>query len=432
MNTKELVSRTVIWVETALAGSLSPSVRRVMHIELSMSLAYGVFYACIIPFTQVVLRRLGASVDMLALYTALLFVGSVFTSFSIVLMRRRRTINIIVFCWLLGRSLFLLTAFVTGAVQLMAIGIVFWLLEAFVIPAYTRVIQKIYPESGRGKVMSTVRMGRVSVILLVTPLAGWALDRVGYQVLFPIGALFGILATYLFTRIDLDEGELPPRKTKTFSDLWQIVRSDRNFATYLLSYSLFGLGGLLSWPLYPVVQVDRLQLSYSEIGLLGLVESVTWFFSYLLWGRTIDKRGGLFVVRAIAALSIVTPLTYMSAQSLWMLLPSAIARGLGMAGFELGRISAGIQLADPERVTEYAAIQSTVVGLRGLVAPLVTVGLLRLGAPHSAVFLLSVVFLVMGWFMFGRVTAPTPGDEEYSERQRLRYRWPFRRRISRV
>lgn len=432
MNTKELLSRTVIWVETALAGSLSPSVRRVMHIELSMSLAYGVFYACIIPFTQVVLRRLGASVDMLALYTALLFVGSVFTSFSIVLMRRRRTINIIVFCWLLGRSLFLLTAFVTGAVQLMAIGIVFWLLEAFVIPAYTRVIQKIYPESGRGKVMSTVRMGRVSIILLVTPLAGWAMDQVGYRVLFPIGALFGILATFLFTRIDVDEGELPPRQTKTFADLWQIIRSDRNFAVYLLGYSLFGLGGLLSWPLYPVVQVDRLQLSYADIGFLGLAESITWLFSYLLWGRAIDKRGGLFVVRAISAISIVTPLTYMSAQNIWMLLPSAIARGLGMAGFELGRISAGIQLADPDRVTEYAAIQSTVVGLRGLVAPAVTVGLLRLGVPHSAVFMLSVFFLALGWIMFGRVTAPTPGDEGYSERQRLRYRWPFRRRISRV
>ena len=116
MNTNGLVGRAVMWIETALAGSLSPSVRRVMHIELSMSLAYGVFYATTFPFTQVVLRRLGASVDMLAFYTALLFVGSVFTSFSIVLMRRRRTINIIVFCWLLGRSLFLLTAFVTGAV----------------------------------------------------------------------------------------------------------------------------------------------------------------------------------------------------------------------------------------------------------------------------------------------------------------------------
>lgn len=432
MLTIEMLRKSAAWLETALAGSLAPSVRRVMHIELSMSLAHGVFYATIIPFTQVVLRRQGATVDMLAFYTALLFVGSVFTSFSIVLMRRRRTINIIIFCWLLGRSLFLLTAFISGAVPLMAIGVLFWLTEAFVIPAYTRVIQKIYPESGRGKVMSTVRMGRVSVILLVTPIAGWALDKVGYQVLFPIGALFGILATFLFTRMEIDEGELPPRQTKTFTELWQIIRTDRNFATYLFCYSLFGLGGLMSWPLYPLVQVDRLQLSYSEIGLLGLIESLTWFFSYLLWGRTIDRRGGLFVVRAICAISIVTPLTYMSAQSLWMLLPSAIARGLGMAGFELGRISAGIQLADPDRVTEYAALQSTVVGLRGLVAPLLTVGLLRLGAPHSSIFLISAIFLVLGWIAFGRVHAPTPGDEGYVERQKLGYRWPFRRRISRV
>ena len=424
--------RAGLWIETALAGSLSASVRRVMHIELSMSLAYGVFYASIMPFTQVVLRRQGASVDMLALYTSLIFVGSIFTSFSIVLMRRRRTIKLIVFCWLLGRSLFLLTAFVSGAMPLMVISALFWLLEAFVIPAYTRVIQKIYPESGRGKVMSTVRMGRVSVILLITPLAGWALDRVGYQVLFPIGALFGILATFIFTRIDLDEGKLPPRKTKTFADLWQIVRSDRNFAVYLLSYSLFGLGALMAWPLYPLVQVDRLQLSYSEIGLLGLVESIIWLLSYLLWGRTIDRRGGLFVVRAISAIAMVTPLTYMSAQSLWMLLPAAIASGVGMAGFEMGRISAGIQLADPDRVTEYAAIQSTVVGLRGVVAPAITVGLLRLGAPHSAIFLISVFFLALGWFTFGRVQAPTPGDEGYKERDKLRYKWPFRRRMPRM
>lgn len=129
---------------------------------------------------------------------------------------------------------------------------------------------------------------------------------------------------------------------------------------------------------------------------------------------------------------MVTPLTYMSAQSLWMLLPAAIASGVGMAGFEMGRISAGIQLADPDRVTEYAAIQSTVVGLRGVVAPAITVGLLRLGAPHSAIFLISVFFLALGWFTFGRVQAPTPGDEGYKERDKLRYKWPFRRRMPRM
>ena len=326
----ELLNRTGMWLETALAGSLTPAVRRVMHIELSMSLAYGVFYATTIPFTQVVLRRLGATVDMLALYTALLFVVR-FTSFSIVLMRRRRTINLIFFCWLLGRSLFLLAAFVTGAVPLMAISILFSLLESFVIPAYTR----RHPEDLSGK-----RAGQSDVHCadgagfghpMITPLAGWAIGPGGYRVLFPVGALFGILATFLFTRINLDEGELPPRKDQ---DVLRSVadRAHRqNFAIYLLSYSLFGLGGLLSWPLYPVVQVDRLQLSYADIGLLGLVESVTWLFSYLLWGRTIDKRGGLYVVAPSPRPSHLdgTPITYMFAQNLWMLLPSAIAGDWG-------------------------------------------------------------------------------------------------------
>ena len=159
MNRTELLRRSGMWIETALAGSLPPPVRRVMRIELSMSLAYGVFYASIIPFTPVVMRRLGASVDMLALYSSLVYIGSVFTSFSVVLMRRRRTINLIVFCWLLGRSLFLLTAFIAGARPLMVIGILLMVLEEFVVPAYTRVIQKIYPETGRGKAMSAVRLG---------------------------------------------------------------------------------------------------------------------------------------------------------------------------------------------------------------------------------------------------------------------------------
>ena len=103
-----------------------------------------------------------------------------------------------------------------------------------------------------------------------------------------------------------------------------------------------------------------------------------------------------------------------------------------MAGFELGRINAGIQLADPDRVTEYAAIQSTVVGLRGLLTPVVMMGLLRLGVPHSGIFLISAFVLALGWVSFGWVKAPLPADEGFGERQKLRHRWPFRRRIARL
>ncbi|HRW05295.1 MAG TPA: MFS transporter [Caldilineaceae bacterium] len=415
-------------LEKLMTGALPADVRRNMHTEVLVALAYGAFYACTIPFIPVVLRRLGATTDMLALYAALQFLGSVTSSLSIIVMRRRRTMNVILACWFTARALFVLVAFFQGAVALIALGAIFWLLEGFVIPGYTRILQKIYPDNVRGKVMSTVRMGQVTAILLVTPLAGWALDHIGYPVLFPLACILGLGSVLLFMRLRVDEGPLPPRQTKTFAELGEIVRGDPRFRLYLFAFALFGLGTMLAWPVYPLVQVDRLQLSYSTIGLLGLVESIMWLLSYLIWGRFLDRRGGLAVMRATCAVSMLQPFFYIWAGSAWLLVPAFVARGIASGGFELGRINAGIQLADPERITEYAVIQSTTIGMRGIIAPLISALLLRFGLPPTGIFVLSVCCMVAAWVIFGFVKAPAPLPHlEVSQA-----RWPFRMRMPRV
>ena len=398
-------------VEARLAGALDKEVQRNMHIEVLSSVAYGIFYACVIPFIPVVLRRAGASADLIALYASLQFLGSITTSLSLVLMRRRRTFNVIITCWLLARALFLTTALVQGSVPLIVLGSLYWLLEGFVIPGYTRVVQKLYPDAVRGKVMSTVRMGQVTAILLITPLAGWALDHIGYRTLFPVASLVGIASVFIFRRMRVEEGPLPPRQTKALTELIDIVRQDRRFGLYLLSFALMGVGTMLSWPLYPLVQVDRLQLTYSQIGLLGLVESCMWLVSYLVWGRYLDGRGGVAVMRAVCAVSMITPLSYLIAWSGWMLIPASMARGIVSGGFELGRINAGIQLASRERITEYAVIQSTVVGLRGIFGPQISIALLGLGFSDVMVFSLSAGVMAIAWLLFGLVNAPTPTKE---------------------
>ncbi len=415
-------------LEGMMTGALPADVRRNMHTEVLVALAYGAFYACTIPFIPVILRRLGASPDMLALYAALQFLGSITSSLSIIVMRRRRTMTVILACWFTARALFILVAFFQGAVPIIVIGALFWLLEGFVIPGYTRILQKIYPDQVRGKVMSTVRMGQVLAILLVTPLAGWALDRVGHPVLFPVACILGLGSVLLFMRLRVDEGPLPPRQTKTFSELGEIVRNDPRFRLYLFSFALYGLGTMLAWPVYPLVQVDRLQLSYSTLGMLGLVESVLWLVSYLIWGRFLDRRGGLAVMRATCAISIIQPLVYIWAGAAWMLIPAFIARGITSGGFELGRINAGIQLADPDRITEYAVIQSTTIGMRGILAPFLSAVLLHLGMPPSGIFILSAGCIATAWILFGFVNAPAPVSQPAVSAAR----WPFRMRMPRV
>jgi len=412
-------------VERSFAGALPATVRQNMLIELWGSIAFGVFFATAIQFIPVVLRRLGASSDLLALYTAQTYLGSILTSFSLVLMRRRRTKTFAVACWFFSRSLFLLFAFVTRVPWLLLVMAIFWVVEGFPSPAYTRIVQAIYPENIRGKAMAVVRLGMVCTTLLMTPLAGWALDHWSYRVLFPLGSVIGLLSVWLFNKLHVDEGVLPPRNPRPVGNLWRIVQQNRPFAIHLLAFAVYGLGALLGYALYPIVQVDRLHLSYTAIGLLGLAQSSAWLLGFIFWGRAIDRLGGLPVMRANLAVGFFVPLAYIWASSGWMLLPAFIAQGIISAGVDLALISTCIQLAEPDKVVEYAAIQATVIGTRGMIAPFIGIGLLKLGLPDTGIFALGCMLIVISWFILGQI--PTvAGAPKLTQRQALRWPWRFR------
>ena len=53
-------------MEVALAGQLPAAIRKNMLVELWVGMAYGAFYAMTIPFIPVLLRRSGATPEMLA------------------------------------------------------------------------------------------------------------------------------------------------------------------------------------------------------------------------------------------------------------------------------------------------------------------------------------------------------------------------------
>jgi len=418
-------------LERTFTEPLTPEVRRNMVVELLASVAYGIFYAAAIQYIPVVLRRLGASSELLALYTAQTYLGSILTSLSIVLMRRRRPKSFVVFCWALARSLFVLFALVTQVYWLLAVTALFWLLESFPSPGYTRIIQVIYPERLRGQVISVVRLGMVTAILLATPLAGWALDHFGYRVLFPLAGLMGLSATWLFSKLHVDEGPLPPRQTRAVSSLWQLVRHNRPFAIHLLSFAVYGLGGLLGYPLYAIVQVDRLQLSYTEIGFLGVAQSAAWLVGFLIWGRVVDRKGGLPVLRINQLISVIVPLAYLWATDGWMLLPAFIVQGLINAGVDVGLISTCLQLAERDKVVEYAAVQATVVGLRGIVTPFLGAALLRFGVADTQIFALGAALIFLSWLLLLRVQGTPATPQNLPIRRALRARWPLRWRFPR-
>jgi MFS transporter, DHA1 family, inner membrane transport protein len=420
------------WLGLGFTDALPPTVRYNVFTELWGSVAFGVFWAAALQFVPVVLRHMGAGPEVIAFYTAQTYLGAILTSLSIVLMRGRRTKNFAVWCWLVGRSTFFIFAIINEIYWLMVVTALFWLLEQFPSPAYTRIIQGIYPVEVRGKAMSLVRLGMTAAIVLVTPLAGWMLDQWGHQLLFPLAAVFGIVATLMFNRLDVDEGILPPRQTRSIGSLWGVVLSNRNFAIHLIGMTLFGFGSLVGIAFYPIVQVDRLQLSYTELGLLSTVQSVTWMLGFVYWGRAVDKRGGIWVMRVNYVIGILVPFSYIFATNGWMLLPAFIAQGVISAGLDLGFVNTCIQLAETDKVIEYAAIQATVAGLRGMIAPFLGVFLVGLGVTEAWVFGIGTLLIVVGLLAALQINVDLTPEQMRVKRRQLRFRFPLRFRTPRV
>lgn len=390
--------RNVSWAawEERATGLLPPSVRRNMRVDLLSAAFFGPFVAGL-SFLPVVMRRLGASPEWLAFYSAQAFIGFLFTSLSVLVMPRRRgLLRFAAAIWVLSRGSFLLVAWVTDAHSLILLMLWFWIVEGFPVPAYTRLMQAIYPARSRGRVMSLIRVGLSLSNLAVIPLVGWLLDTAGYRVLYPLAGLFAVAATLFFGLLRFDEAALLESRPSSGLGLGRLVLTDRRFALYLGALTLFGVGLLSGSALQPLVQVDQLKLTYGDLGLLNVVQSGFFLLGYVIWGRLIDRRGAVWTMRLVFLVSAVIPASYWAASAGWMLAPAFAALGLVNAGMDVGTLNAVLQLAPAEQVGEYSAIQTTVLGLRGLAAPFIGVWLAQgLGWPFPLVFGLGLLLILL-------------------------------------
>ncbi len=391
-------------LETQLAGNIENDVRRNMRVEIISAVLYGVFYSAVL-FLPAVLTRMGAPPSTISLYLSLSYLGHLSGPLSLLFVRRIKPLNFAVASWAGGRVIFMMTGFATNSITLVALGTVMWLMEFIPNPIYARIVQAIYPIRNRGKILSLVRFGMALTLLIFTPIAGWALDHLTYHVVFPIAGLFGIVSALVFIAIRMQREPAQPAAAQRQSpmDALRVVLRNRPFMLFQLGVVLFGIAGLSVNPLFPGVQINRLGLTYTDIGLLGLAQSISWLGGYVLFGRIIDRQGALRCTAIAFALQAVAPFTYAFATAGWMLLPAFIGLGLVSAGADLGLTSSLLELADDGKTQEYAAAQSIVIGARGFIAPFIGVGLLAMGMAQPLVFVLAGVVALAGAFVVSRV-----------------------------
>jgi MFS family permease len=175
---------------------------------------------------------------------------------------------------------------------------------------------------------------------------------------------------------------------------------------------LFGLSALVPSAVIPFVQVDRLHITYSELGWLNLALSLVRLPAYFYFGRFVDRSGAVRCLQVACLVNMVVVLPYIWVTKAWMLVPTFVASGFVGAAVDLALINAAIQLARNGRIQEYSALQAMIIGVRGMIGPFVGVALLRIGVSTSAVFAVAGAMALLAALLLLKVKAPSQTWEE--------------------
>lgn len=201
-SSQSLMSAMVHRVERVMLGPMRGDVRYNVWVETIAALLFGIFWAVVVGFMPVILRKMGATESHLAIYVVFMSLGLLFTPITAYVFQRYNIIKVSTWIWVFGRSVFVLTPFVADNVTLFMVCLgIFWICETVPSPGYVRLLEQLYPDELRGRIMSFVRIGMTLMILIMTPIAGWLLDQVNFVYILPAMSVVGWLAAAVFAKL---------------------------------------------------------------------------------------------------------------------------------------------------------------------------------------------------------------------------------------
>jgi MFS family permease len=397
--------------------------RHAFRIDMAAMFLAGLYTGAVFPFATVIARDdLRASPEILALMSAAPFFGNLMALFWARAMEGKRKVPFVKWSHLGARFLVLLSLFAAGPWEFALVISGCQIIGSVATPAYAAIIKDVYPDEQRGRILSFTRATILVAQLISTLLAGWFLARYGYRLVFPVAALVGIAAAFVFARIQPDEDEedvepaAPPapvgQKLKdTAVFIWStlgILREDLAFRWFALSVFTYGFGNLLTVPIIPLIQVDELHITKTQLAVMFNLMLIVAIVFYFYWGRYVDRKSPQRAVVLNILLNCLVPVIYIATAlvpgaTAWSLLPAYLVSGVVLAGIDLSYFNAILTFSGPDNVSRYQALQSFLLGIRGSIAPFVGGAMVVWLRGHSLnlrwAFVAGLVFMAAGAWM---------------------------------
>ena len=290
---------------------------------------------------------------------------------------------------------------------MVAVAILYWLSLSMSGPFHLRLWGAMYPSRLRGRVVGFLGMGRAAAGAIAVLIGGIVADQVGGAAAVALAGLVGLVAAIGFAGLRAPAAGPPPAYSARGSI--RALRERPTLSRVALAQGFYGGGLIAATPLFAMVHVDRLDLSMSDVGVLGLLAAVATTVAFLAWGAVADRWGPLVAMRVGSLLGLAGLLAYAIAPGLGFLWFAALVGGVAGASIDVG-IAAVI--SDQTSLASRAAAMAgwnAITGARGIVAAFSMSALLQAGIVDVTTgLLLCAAVSAVGVVLFFRARAGVP------------------------
>jgi len=304
-----------------------------------------------------------------------------------------------------------------------------------------------YPRQVRGRITARLQGVRF-VVSVVTALSAAAIcdrDPASYRFIYPVVAVFGLVAVWLARRIhirgerselrrdlrppadpDLRRGLVEPFSLTAlvspghvFGQMVRVLREDRRFTLYCIAQLFTGFANLMTISIIAVVVTRDLEFGnawgfWVSTALLVAVPQLAVLGSLGRWGGLFDRVGilGFRVINVCCWVASILAAMFASLVAVnadWfgpISLPVAVALfaaralfyGLARGGGALAWYIGHLHFADAQKAEIYMGIHVSLTGLRGIIAPLG--GILLWQTIGWPVWLIALAFSLVSLIMY--------------------------------
>lgn len=378
-------------------------ISRNLSLDLIAAIGVGVAGALVSSLLPTIARRGGLEPLGLAVLAATPFLTNLLSIFSGRI--GPQTTRQFALLRTAGAGSLLVLLVISPAVVIIAVALLFWISVSFGSPFQLRLWGATYPARMRGRVVGFLGTGRAAAAAAAALVGGVLADRIGGPPAVALAGVVGAVCSLSYWWFRASAGAAPAAYTARESIA--AMRDRPTLGRVALAQGFFGGGFIAAGPLFALVNVDRLNLSLADVGIIGVLTAVATTVSFLIWGAVSDRVDVLAPMRFGSIIGLAGLIAYAVAPGVAVLWLAAIAIGTANSSIEIG--VAGVISAETPLASRAAAMSgwNAITGARGLVAPFVMSGLVQVGLLSVTVALLlcavaSGLGVALFWWASGR------------------------------